>query len=257
MISQQYIEDLLSKVDIVSLIGTDIKLAKAGRNYIGRCPFHQISDEKSFTVTREKNFYHCFACGAHGSAINFLIKHRGVSFTVAVEILAAQFDVEPPPTPEHQAEARAQLHALSSVLRQALDYYKMALRTAGPAIAALKAAGISGHTAKKYEIGFAPDSWENLKSIFGADHEKLCVAAGLTVLSAKGDRIYDRLRNRIIFPTMDSQGRVLGLTGLVLKEKPGVAEYLRTTQTKKKTGKNKPDSYDHRASLDGVPRSGV
>lgn len=255
MIPQPYIEDLLSKVDIVSLIGAHVKLAKAGKNYVGQCPFHQLSEEKCFTVTREKNFYHCFGCGAHGSAINFLIKHRGVGFTEAVDILAAQFGGEPPPTPGHQAKVTARANALSATLRQALDYYKAALRTADSAIALLKGKGISGRTAKKYEIGFAPDSWENLKLIFGPDYEKSCAEAGLTAVASKDDRVYDRLRNRIIFPTLDSQGRVLGLTGLALKEKPGVAEYLRTTRTKKKTGKNTPDPYDHRASLFGLSQA--
>jgi DNA primase len=268
MIPREYIDDLLSKADIVRIIGAEVALTKSGQNYFGDCPFHGDSHQqddsprqKSFSVSREKNFYHCFACNAHGSVINFYIEHRGVTFPIAVELVAMAVGAEPPPLEGHRAVAKAKSDAVTETLGLALDYYHKALRCSSPAITVLKEAGISGQTAARYRVGFAPDNWENLAQVFKNDYEKRCVEAGLAITNEKSGRTYDRLRNRVIFPTLDSRGQVVGLAGLALG--PNVPEYLRTTRAKKdKVGKKLErvkkaagDLHDSKASMFGLSQA--
>jgi DNA primase len=268
MIPTEYIDDLLSKADIVRIIGAEVALTKLGQNYFGTCPFHGDSHPeedglrpRSFSVSREKNFYHCLACNAHGSVINFYIKHRGVTFPIAVELLAMAVGAEPPPLEGHRAVAKAKSDAVSDTLGLALEYYHKALRCSAPAITVLKEAGISGQTAARYRIGFAPDGWENLVPVFKNEYAKRCVEAGLAVTNEKIGKTYDRLRNRVIFPTLDSRGQVVGLAGLALG--PNVPEYLRTTRPKKakigkkvkKATKAEWELHDPKASMFGLSQA--
>ncbi|WP_219136567.1 CHC2 zinc finger domain-containing protein [Janthinobacterium sp. UMAB-60] len=252
MIPKVYIEKLLAAADIVGIIGAEVKLTRTGSNYHGICPFHGTDHPedggvrpKSFKVSRENNTYHCFVCNAHGSVINFFIQHRGVGFPVAVEMLAALVGAEPPPCAADQAVMKAKREAVAESLQIALDYYQRSLRTSPEAIAMLKKAGISGKTAARFKIGFAPDGWQNLEGVFKDRYEERCTAAGLAVVSKHGGKVYDRLRNRVIFPTMNARDTVLGLAGLALAFQ--VPEYLRTTspnKSSKKGVKEKPGTLD-------------
>lgn len=235
-IPQAFIDELLARVDIVELIDGHVPLRKAGKNYQALCPFH---DEKtpSFSVNQAKQFYHCFGCGASGSAITFLMNHGGLGFVDAVEDLAARCGLEIPreagyaPQPEQSAELR-------ELLGQAAQFYRRQLREpAGERAAAyLKNRGVSAAVAETYELGYAPGGWGNLRTALGRDagaRERLIRAGMLTRKDGegpRGDNCYDRFRDRIMFPIHDQRGRVVGFGGRVL-DAAEKAKYLNTPET--------------------------
>lgn len=235
-IPQGFIDELLARVDIVELIDGYVPLRKAGKNYQALCPFHE-EKTPSFSVNQLKQFYHCFGCGASGSAINFLMKHGGLGFVDAVEDLAARCGLEIPreagyaPQPEQSAELR-------ELLGQAAQFYRRQLREpAGERAAAyLKNRGVSTAVAETYELGYAPEGWGNLRQALGRDagaRERLIRAGMLTRKDEggpRGDNCYDRFRDRIMFPIHDQRGRVVGFGGRVLDaaDKP---KYLNTPET--------------------------
>ncbi|WP_295432936.1 DNA primase [uncultured Thiodictyon sp.] len=229
-IPPQFIDDLLARTDIVELIAGRIQLRKGGKDYQARCPFH---DEKSpsFTVSREKQFYHCFGCGAHGTAIGFLMEYDRLGFREAIEDLARRAGLEVPtegaamPTGPDQAP-------LYALLEQAAQIYRRQLREhpeAPQAIDYLKGRGLSGEIAARYGVGFAPSGWDFLLARLGADpaaRERLSQAGLITEQDGKR---YDRFRSRIMFPIRDRRGRVIGFGGRVLGD--GKPKYLNSPET--------------------------
>ncbi len=225
----EFIDDLLARTDIVDLIGARVQLRKAGKDYQARCPFH---DEKtpSFTVSREKQFYHCFGCGAHGTAIGFLMEHDRLGFREAVEELAQQAGLELPGDGE---PARGPDHGpLYALLEQAALLYRRQLREhrdAARAVDYLKARGLTGEIAARYGLGFAPPGWDFLISRLGSGPgaRGLLAECGL-VIDQDGKR-YDRFRDRVMFPIHDRRGRVIGFGGRVLDD--GKPKYLNSPET--------------------------
>ncbi|HHC73183.1 MAG TPA: DNA primase [Thiotrichales bacterium] len=230
-IPQTFIEELLSRVDIVDVIERFVPLKRAGREYVACCPFH---DEKtpSFTVSPAKQFYHCFGCGAHGSALGFLMEYNRLEFPEAVEELASSVGLE---VPREKGDVRREekSRSLLEVLEEAAEFYRRQFREHpdGPRAAAyLKGRGLSGETAARFALGFAPPGWENLAASLGRDpgRRRLLLEAGL-LKQKEGGGVYDRFRDRIIFPIRDPRGRVVGFGGRLLEgEGP---KYLNTPET--------------------------
>ncbi len=226
-IPQDFINDLVDRSDIVEVIGSRIQLKKAGREYKACCPFHG-EKTPSFTVSPEKGFYHCFGCGAHGTAIGFLMEHDQLEFVEAVEELAAINGVDVPR--EHTAGPAAPAAPLYNLLEKAAELYQEQLRESKIAVDYLKQRGLDGETAKRYLIGYAPPGWDFLLSRFGKDdagRDRL-LKTGL-ILRNEENRIYDRFRDRIMFPIRDSRGRVVGFGGRVLDQ--GEPKYLNSPET--------------------------
>ena len=229
-IPPQFIDELLNRVDIVDLIDSRVPLKKAGKDYQACCPFH---DEKtpSFTVSREKQFYHCFGCGAHGTAIGFLIEYDNIGFVDAVEELASREGVEVPR--EAGSSQGPDLGPLQETLEQAARYYQEQLRhhpNAQQAIDYLKKRGLSGEIAAAYGIGYAPPGYDNLSRRFGQQTEgrKNLWKSGMLAESEDGRR-YDRFRDRIMFPIRNHRGKVIGFGGRLLGE--GKPKYLNSPET--------------------------
>ena len=226
-IPKQFIDELISRADIVDLIGTRIQLKKAGREYKACCPFH---DEKtpSFTVSQAKQFYHCFGCNAHGTALGFLMEYDRLEFVEAVEALAASMGMEVPRESGSSTPRREE--NLYQLLADAEIFFRERLKVDDRAIAYLKKRGLSGETAARFGIGYAADAWDELLKELGADSEarKRMVQAGL-VIEKDNNRVYDRFRDRIMFPIRDSRGRCIGFGGRVLdKSEP---KYLNSPET--------------------------
>ena len=226
-IPKHFIDDLLSRVDIIELIQGRIPLKKAGHEYQACCPFH-TEKTPSFTVSPKKQFYHCFGCGAHGTAIGFMMEYERLSFPEAIEELAAQQGLTIPR--EAHFDTGPDRQPLYDLLNQVADYYAQQLRQhpeAGRAIDYLKQRGLTGEIAARYRLGFAPPGWDNVLNQFGQDHQNRLQEAGL-INQAEG-KTYDRLRDRIVFPIRDGRGRVIGFGGRLLGE--GKPKYLNSPET--------------------------
>ena len=237
MIPQSFIQDLLNRVDIVDVVGRYVQLKKGGANFGGLCPFHN-EKSPSFTVSPTKQFYHCFGCGAHGTAIGFLMEYSGVGFVDAVKDLAQGVGMTVPEEedrllPAQRAELQSKSMALSEAMTVACDYYRLQLRSASNAIDYLKTRGLSGEIAAKFWIGFAPDGWDNLKAVFPDYEAGALVEAGLVIDRSEEDggnrKRYDRFRDRIMFPIRNSKGQVIGFGGRVMDK--GEPKYLATLGT--------------------------
>jgi DNA primase len=227
LIPQDFIDDLIARADIVEVVGRRIQLKKAGREFKACCPFH---DEKtpSFTVSPAKGFYHCFGCGAHGTAIGFLMEYDHMSFVEAVESLANLMGVD---VPRDESDRPARRYdELLSLLAEAERHYQGCLRNSPVAVEYLKNRGIDGATAARFGIGFAPDAWSEVLDAFGTSPgaiERL-LAAGLVIRKDNGGH-YDRFRNRIMFPIRDARGRTIGFGGRILGD--GEPKYLNSPET--------------------------
>lgn len=234
-IPQSFIDDLLERVDIVEVVDRRVPLKKSGRNYSARCPFH---DEKtpSFSVSPDKQFFYCFGCGAGGNAIGFVMDYDRVDFPQAVETLATLAGLEVPreAQPEHASQQQKRQRDLYQTLDAAARYYREQLRhhpQAKRAVDYLKNRGLTGTIARDFGIGYAPPGWDNLLQVLGKDeHErKLMLDAGMLVVKEEDNKTYDRFRDRIMFPIIDSRGRVIAFGGRVLTdEKP---KYLNSPET--------------------------
>jgi DNA primase len=228
MIPNDFVQTLLSRVDIVEVIDRQVPLKKAGANYSACCPFHS-EKTPSFTVSPSKQFYHCFGCGAHGTAIGFLMEYGGKSFPDAVAELAHDAGLEVPrvagPAQEVQRE---QSQDLFELLLRAAKYYRAALKDAPNAIEYLRARGLTGAIAARFGIGYARDEWQPLAHTFTDYQDKALETAGLVIASEGGKR-YDRFRSRIMFPIHDASGRVIGFGGRVLDD--GEPKYLNSPET--------------------------
>ncbi len=229
-IPQRFIDDLLARVDIVDVINRRVPLKKAGPEYKACCPFH---DEKtpSFTVSPTKQFYHCFGCGAHGTAVGFVMDYDRLSFPEAIEALAEHLGLDVP----HEAgsDRGPDLAPLYDTLERAARFYARQLRRhpeAGRAVDYLRRRGVSGEIALDFRIGYAPPGWDNLLRDLGRDSAAIDRLRGAGLISEpEGGRRYDRLRDRIVFPILDARGRVVGFGGRVLDG--GEPKYLNSPET--------------------------
>jgi DNA primase len=237
LIPQSFIDDLINRVDIVEIINAHVALKKAGREYTACCPFH---DEKSpsFTVSPQKQFYHCFGCGAHGTVLGFMMEYERLEFVDAIEELASRCGLEVPRegggNEPRDDESRARNQAILESLEQANVHFKRSLREHAQAQSAtqyLKGRGMSGRTAQAFEIGYAPPGWDNLLSALGADEGAIrsLSEAGLLSEGDDGKRRYDRFRDRIMFPIHDRRGRVVGFGARTLGD--DTPKYLNSPET--------------------------
>lgn len=227
LIPQHFIDDLITRADIVEVLGRRIQLKKAGREFKACCPFH---DEKtpSFTVSPSKGFYHCFGCGAHGTALGFLMEYDHLEFVEAVETLAGMMGIDVPR--DESLKPARRYDELFELMQKVEKYYQGELRNYQPAIDYLQARGIDGATAKRFGIGYAPSGWSHLLDKFGTSKvaiERL-LAVGLIIRKDDSNH-YDRFRARIMFPIRDSRGRCIGFGGRVLgQDEP---KYLNSPET--------------------------
>ena len=232
-IPRVFINDLLARTDIVDLIDARVKLKKQGKNYHACCPFHN-EKTPSFTVNGEKQFYHCFGCGAHGNAIDFLMNYDRLEFVESIEELATAYGLEVPyetgsgPS-QLERHQRQSLYQLMTGLR---DYYQQTLAQ-NHAVGArdyLTKRGLSNDVITRFSIGFAPAGWDNVLKRFGRNPEdqQTLTEAGMLVTNDQG-RSYDRFRERVMFPIHDKRGRVIGFGGRVLGD--GMPKYLNSPET--------------------------
>jgi len=217
-IPQSFIDDLVSRADIVEVIDSHVPLKKAGREHKACCPFH---DEKtpSFTVSAEKQFYHCFGCGAHGTVIGFLMNYRQLEFVEAVESLAQRLGLEVPREGGEAAAPGPPTAPLYGVLEKANRFFQRQLRAhpeRSRAVDYLKSRGLSGEIAAEFKLGFAPPGWGNLVEALGGTAEELKLLARTGLVIQRSDRSYDRFRDRVMFPIVDRRGRTIGFGGRVL-----------------------------------------
>jgi len=228
MIPNDFVQTLLSRVDIVEVVDRFVPLKKAGANYVACCPFH-TEKTPSFSVSPTKQFYHCFGCGAHGTAIGFLMEHAGKSFPDAVEDLARDAGLEVPRIERAgDKERREEAADLNELLLTAARFYRAKLKDAPAAIDYLKRRGLTGEIAVRFGIGYAPDGWQGLAAAFTNYDEPALEAAGL-VIAGDGDKRYDRFRDRVMFPIHDTRGRVIGFGGRVIGA--GEPKYLNSPET--------------------------
>lgn len=227
LIPQHFIDDLIARADIIEVIGKRVQLKKAGREFKANCPFH---DEKtpSFTVSPAKGFYHCFGCGAHGTALGFLMEYDHMSFVEAVESLASSMGIEVP-RDESQRPAH-RYDELFELLAKVERYYQANLRNNDAAKDYLKARGIDGATAKRFGIGYASAGWSTVLDKFGKSNEIIerLLAVGLVIRKDNASH-YDRFRDRIMFPIRDARGRCIGFGGRVIGDQE--PKYLNSPET--------------------------
>ena len=248
MIPPSFLQDLLSRTDIVAVVGRHVELKRAGANMMGLCPFHG-EKSPSFSVSVSKQFYHCFGCGASGDAIRFLTEHLGLSFVEAVRDLAQGAGMQ---VPEEQVSAdererrdtlRQRRQSLGDVMTRAADFYRAQLRASPRAIDYLKGRGLSGAAAARFTLGFAPPGWRTLAGVFPSYDDPLLEEAGLVRQRQNDDADehkdgpannhdrgrYDWFRDRIMFPIRSVAGDVIGFGGRVFDDsKP---KYINSPET--------------------------
>jgi DNA primase len=237
-IPQTFIQELIARTDVVEIVGRYVQLKKGGANFMGLCPFHG-EKSPSFSVSPTKQFYHCFGCGKNGNAISFLMDHVGMTFIEAVKDLAGQYGMVVPEeegSPQDRARAQEQRQkqtTLTSVLEKASEAYRRQLRDSPRAIDYFKGRGLSGEVAKQFGLGYAPEGWRSLASIFPEYDDPLLVESGLVILheaeNGEEEKRYDRFRDRVMFPIRNIKGECIGFGGRVLgDEKP---KYLNSPET--------------------------
>jgi len=226
VIPESFVQELLARVDIVEVVERYVPLRKAGANYSACCPFHS-EKTPSFTVSPSKQFYHCFGCGAHGSAIGFLMQHAGIGFIEAVEDLASSAGLQVPHE-ERNAAVRAKKAPLTELMARAMHFYREQLKASPKAVDYLKNRGLTGEIAAKFALGYAPDGWQGLQQVFPDYNDAALVECGLVIVNEQGRR-YDRFRDRVMFPILDQRGNVIGFGGRVIGE--GEPKYLNSPET--------------------------
>lgn len=227
MIPESFIQELLSRVDVVDVVERYVTLKKAGTNYQACCPFHS-EKTPSFTVSPSKQFYHCFGCGAHGSAIGFVMQYAGLGFVEAVEELANHLGMAVPHEVSARAQDKVRQAPLTERMARAARFYKDQLKASPKAIDYLKGRGLTGEIAAKYGLGYAPDDWQGLQRVFDDYANPAMAECGLVIENEQGRR-YDRFRDRIMFPIQDQRGNVIGFGGRVLGQ--GEPKYLNSPET--------------------------
>jgi DNA primase len=227
MIPQGFIQDLLARVDIVDVVGRYVQLKKGGQNFLGLCPFHG-EKSPSFTVSPGKQFFHCFGCGAHGSAIGFLMDHRGLPYVDAIKELAQQVGMTVPEEARGDVEAAGRARGLTDLLARATEFYRQQLKVSATAIEYLKGRSLTGQTAARFALGYAPDEWQPLRAVYEAYEDPKLVEAGLVIVGEQGKR-YDRFRGRVMFPIRNRRGAVIGFGARSLGA--GEPKYLNSPET--------------------------
>jgi len=249
-IPQSFIQELLSRVDIVEVVGRYVTLKKGGVNFMGLCPFHG-EKSPSFSVSPSKQFFHCFGCGKHGNAVGFLMEHTGIGFVEAVKDLAQQAGLSVPEedlSPQERiraAEQRKRQHSLTDVLQTAAAGYAQELKQSPKAIDYLKRRGLTGRIAKTFQLGYAPAGWRFLSTVFPDYQSPLLTESGLVIASDEPEpspsdahgsekggstaKRYDRFRDRIIFPIRNVKGEHIGFGGRVIDQ--GEPKYLNSPET--------------------------
>jgi len=237
VIPASFLQDLLTRVDIVEVVGRHVELKKAGINHKGLCPFHG-EKTPSFIVSPSRQTYHCFGCGAHGDAIRFLTEQVGLAFPEAVRDLAQQVGMQVPEEDIDPAEraraaqAKARQATLSEVLEKAAAHYKAQLKGHARAIDYLKRRGLTGTVAARFGLGYAPEGWHSLASAFAHYDDPLLAEAGLVIVQGdegEEQKRYDRFRDRVMFPIRSVKGEVIGFGGRVLDQ--GEPKYLNSPET--------------------------
>ncbi|WP_119153573.1 DNA primase [Caldimonas tepidiphila] len=237
MIPPTFIQDLLTRADIVEVVGRHVQLKKAGINYKGLCPFHG-EKTPSFIVSPTRQTYHCFGCGVHGNAVGFLMEHGGLGFVDAVKDLAQQFGLQVPEdetAPEQRAQAAQQREkqaTLTEVMARATDHYRRQLKASPRAVAYLKQRGLTGEIAARFALGYAPEGWRGLAGVFPRYDDPLLAESGLVIVQGEDEaeqKRYDRFRDRIMFPIRNVKGEVIGFGGRVLDQ--GEPKYLNSPET--------------------------
>ena len=233
MIPESFIQDLLARVDVVDVVGRYVQLRKGGANLLGLCPFHN-EKSPSFTVSPTKQFYHCFGCGAHGSAITFLMEHTGASFPDAVRTLAASAGMTVPEenrSPRQQQESarrKAEESRHTQVLDAAQAHYLKQLRASPAAIRYLKQRGLTGEIAAHFGLGWSGTDRHGLSQVFPNYEDPVLVESGLVIESEDGRR-YDRFRERVMFPIRNARGSLIGFGGRIIGK--GEPKYLNSPET--------------------------
>ena len=227
MIPESFIQDLLARVDIVDLVDSYVPLKKAGANYAACCPFHN-EKSPSFTVSPTKQFYHCFGCGAHGTAIGFVMEYQGIGFVDAVRELASRVGMTVPDSGDFSPEKHGQTRNLVEIMSRAAAWYKEQLRRSEKAIAYCKKRGLSGEIAARYGMGYAPDGWNNLQSVFPDYNSEQLKLAGLVIDNDSGRR-YDRFRDRLMIPIVNPKGDIIAFGGRIIDQ--GEPKYLNSPET--------------------------
>ena len=236
-IPPSFIQELLARADVVDIVGRYVPLKKGGANFMGLCPFHS-EKSPSFTVSPSKQFYHCFGCGKNGNAIGFMMDHVGMSFVEAVHDLAQQYGLQVPQDDvspqerERAAQQRQKQTSLSDVLEKAGEAYRRLLKDSPRAVAYFKQRGVSGEVARAFGLGYAPEGWRSLASVFPDYTEPLLVEAGLVILNQEEggeEKRYDRFRDRVMFPIRNVKGECIGFGGRVLGD--GTPKYLNSPET--------------------------
>ena len=232
MIPSEFIDELLAKVDIVDIIDEHVPLKKGGANYMACCPFHK-EKSASFSVSPHKQFYHCFGCGAHGSAIGFIMEYQGLSFTEAVQYLADRIGMAVPKTrgreeaPEMRQARKKKQQTLEETTEAAAVFYAGRLKQDARAQAYLSQRGLSPEIIEHYGLGYSPDGWQPLAQIFQPYPNTALVESGMVI--EKDGKHYDRFRDRIMFPIRNPRGQVIGFGGRVLDK--GEPKYLNSPET--------------------------
>jgi DNA primase len=231
VIPQSFIQELLSRVDVVDVVGRSVILKKAGANYQGLCPFH-AEKSPSFSVSPTKQFYHCFGCGAHGSAIGFLMEHQGLSYVDAIKDLASAAGLQVPEEKSTSPESRASPD-LYELMALAEKYYRNRLKDSPRAIDYFKGRGLSGKIAARFGLGYSPDAWRGLEAAVPDYRNPDLVKAGLVIESPadgeKEEKRYDRFRDRVMFPIRNPRGQTIGFGGRILDK--GEPKYLNSPET--------------------------
>jgi DNA primase len=227
VIPDSFIQELLARVDIVDVVERSVQLKKAGANYQACCPFHS-EKSPSFTVSPSKQFYHCFGCGAHGSAISFVMQYAGLGFIEAVEDLANHLGMPVPREVGAHSQQKARQTPLTERMALAARFYKDQLKASPVAIDYLKGRGLTGEVAARYGLGYAPEEWQGLQRVFDDYSSPALAECGLVIDNEQGRR-YDRFRDRIMFPILDQRANVIGFGGRVLGA--GEPKYLNSPET--------------------------
>ena len=227
LIPQNFIDDLIARVDIVEIMGSRIQIKKAGKEFKAVCPFHDDSNP-SLTISPSKGFYHCFSCGAHGTAVGFLMNYEHLSFIEAIESLASSLGVEIPY--EQNQQPIKKNNNLYDLLAEIQAHYQLLLKKNSGAIEYLKNRGITGDVAKRFNVGFAPPGWRNILDKYGTSKNGTSELLKLGLIIQKdNNNYYDRFRERIMFPIRDNRGRYIGFGGRILnQEQP---KYLNSPET--------------------------
>jgi len=227
LIPQHFINDLIARIDIVEVIGKRIEIKKAGKEFKAICPFHDDSNP-SLTISSAKGFYHCFSCGAHGTALGFLMDYEHLGFVEAIESLSSDLGIDIPY--EKNSKPPKRNNDLFVFMDKIQEHYQNNLKNNKKAIDYLKKRGINGKTAKRFNIGYAPHGWQNILDHFGQSNSEIKQLLSLGLIIKKdNNEHYDRFRNRIIFPIRDNRGRFIGFGGRILNQDQ--PKYLNSPET--------------------------